>query len=692
AAVADMAITEGDPISTLLAGVLALSAGGLVGASMGLVRRALRGAPLWLVLLIWLGVGAAAAQWLMGELGVLARLNTKDHAIAVATLVTATCGALGFALVSTGFQPRRDGRALIPRRWPRLAVSASVALGVAALVALYLDRGLDSDEYPSAHIALLCIALWAATAAIIEHRRVRDFDYPAIPALAGWVMLSVSGVTLFDASGAHASAVLRVPAASLPLEMWRNITDVDRDGFSSFLGAGDCAPWNPAVNPAVREIPENGLDDNCALGDATKQSATAPESAPIPETPSPTSVVLISVDALAADRMSLYGYRRETTPNIDAWAEGATVYENAYCAGAWTTLSISAILSGLYPRRLSYNRVWATSQNRVFLEPPTEETLKGDKVRGVYGVPDHSSPNLINMLKRRGMRTVAITDDGFSEVLSRQTRAFDAFDRYLEVDDLPTALRNAKGTANLAIDELEALAKADEEFFLWVHFFDPHLDPKRHEGSPFWDAGRPDLKYAHEVHYTDRHVGRLLASIEELRARQPIAVILLADHGERMTKKAVKGHGMSLDESSTRIPLIVKAPELEEGPVPTLVSAVDVMPTVLSLTHTPTTRTFDGVSLIEPADPERIILIESWRFRPGWSYRMDKIAAIDKDFRLELNLRKNTQKLTLRASDEPVDEEPSALQPLNDAIATYLEENRDIRFRTPGPVASSTSR
>ncbi|MCH8205242.1 MAG: sulfatase-like hydrolase/transferase, partial [Candidatus Hydrogenedentes bacterium] len=69
---------------------------------------------------------------------------------------------------------------------------------------------------------------------------------------------------------------------------------------------------------------------------------------PLPDAPRP-NIVVITVDTLRADHMSLYGYERETTPEIAAWFSGSTVYERAYSTTSYTPPSIVSVLTGLYP-------------------------------------------------------------------------------------------------------------------------------------------------------------------------------------------------------------------------------------------------------------------------------------------------------------------------------------------------------
>ena len=70
---------------------------------------------------------------------------------------------------------------------------------------------------------------------------------------------------------------------------------------------------------------------------------SAPAAAP------PKRVILISIDTLRADRLSLYGYPRRTSPVLDAFAEQAVVFEDVSSPSPWTLPAHASLFSGLYP-------------------------------------------------------------------------------------------------------------------------------------------------------------------------------------------------------------------------------------------------------------------------------------------------------------------------------------------------------
>ncbi len=68
------------------------------------------------------------------------------------------------------------------------------------------------------------------------------------------------------------------------------------------------------------------------------------------------NVILISIDTLRADRLSIYGHQRPTSPHIDAWARrSAVVFERAVAPSPWTLPSHVSTFSGLDAHRHGVN-------------------------------------------------------------------------------------------------------------------------------------------------------------------------------------------------------------------------------------------------------------------------------------------------------------------------------------------------
>ena len=100
----------------------------------------------------------------------------------------------------------------------------------------------------------------------------------------------------------------------------------------------------------------------------------------------PWNVLLITVDNLRPDRMSLYGYDKNTTPYLTSFAKESAVFEKAFSTSAWTAPGIVSLVTGYYPPvhaqngRFSFYDKEMTAALRVLAEKGYE--IFGEAIRG----------------------------------------------------------------------------------------------------------------------------------------------------------------------------------------------------------------------------------------------------------------------------------------------------------------------
>src|SRR5690606_1245205 len=164
----------------------------------------------------------------------------------------------------------------------------------------------------------------------------------------GWGAETPSGLVVISRSGG---------LSALSGKMIRAATDFDGDGFSAYLGGGDCAPSDPFVNPGAREIVDNGIDENCRGGDL---STTDVQTRVAPSFVSDAGglckegcrFVFLTVDSLRIDQVGAYGSDRGLTPSIDALAADGVVFEDAYCLGPGTILTLPQTFANVHDTQL----------------------------------------------------------------------------------------------------------------------------------------------------------------------------------------------------------------------------------------------------------------------------------------------------------------------------------------------------
>jgi arylsulfatase A-like enzyme len=290
--------------------------------------------------------------------------------------------------------------------------------------------------------------------------------------------------------------------------------------------------------------------------------------------------ILVSLDTLRADAVSVYGAERRATPNLDSFAKDAVTFLDASTTYPTTTASHMSLFTGLYP-----------GAHQV-LEWPTR--LKPDV------------PTLPDLLAQAGYRTGAVTENGMLFANAGFVRGFDSYD---EVTD--KLREDTPGWAAEVVDRGIAWLQKypQEQFFLFLHTYqvhEPYLAPEGYDQFPL-PEDTPYRKYQQaykaEVLYTDHQMGRLLAALKPLGLSQNTVVIFTSDHGEAFGEDGKLTHGYSLHEEAMRIPLLMRVPgRMQSGlRITAPVSLVDLLPTMTSLAGVSNPKILQGRSLLAAA-------------------------------------------------------------------------------------------
>lgn len=276
------------------------------------------------------------------------------------------------------------------------------------------------------------------------------------------------------------------------------------------------------------------------------------------ETQPPTSLLLVTIDTLRADRLGCYGYGRAETPSIDALARGGVLFESVFSTAPITLPSHTSLLTGTLP---PFHGVRDNGTAQVAQEVVT----------------------LAELMAPAGWRCAAFTA---AFVLDSQFGLDQGFEAYgnvpqremtlgIGVEDRPAREVNAQAFA-----WLEGL-DSDEPFFMWVHYFEPHRPYPPNAQIPAHLRQRP---YDAEVKSADTALGELLAQLEKQGRADETLVVLTADHGESLGEHGESTHSFFVYQGVLHIPLIFNHASLPHGMrVEQWVSLVDVLPTVLEL-------------------------------------------------------------------------------------------------------------
>ena len=267
------------------------------------------------------------------------------------------------------------------------------------------------------------------------------------------------------------------------------------------------------------------------------------------------SVLLISIDTLRADALGAYGNKTVRTPWIDRLARDGVRFTRAYAHNVVTFPSHSNILSGQYP--LTHG----VRDNTGFRFPPDQ-------------------PTIATRLKERGFTTAAFVSAFVLDSRFGLDRGFDLYDDHtagLERQS-PFMVPDRKATDTVAQAVRWIDAHQDQQFFAFVHLYDPHFPYQPAE--PFASRHK-DSPYYGEVEAVDAALEPLLKPILDGPRGKKTLVILTSDHGEALGEHGESTHGTFAYESTLRVPLILRLPGVAGREVDEPVRHIDILPTVL---------------------------------------------------------------------------------------------------------------
>ena len=320
------------------------------------------------------------------------------------------------------------------------------------------------------------------------------------------------------------------------------------------------------------------------------------------------NVIFYVIDTLRSDHLGCYGYTRNTSPRMDAFAEQAVLFENARAQAPWTRASIGSVLTGLWP-----------------------------SVHGAQDDPD-ALPDAVDTLAERlsgaGYITTAVTANGNIAEPFGFAQGFDSF-RYLDPYENDGKIYRAVEVNEHFFAWLDAKpADDDRPMFAYLHTMNPHAPYEApepfhssmtdHPQDPDYGSidhlvnlalqrDRPPADapsrlielYDAEILANDAAFGQLLDALHERGILDDSWLVVLSDHGEEFFEHGGWQHGHSLYVEQLAIPLLIRPP----GGTPTairrseMVEHVDILPTMMDLLGLEPPKLTQGTSLVPLLGP-----------------------------------------------------------------------------------------
>jgi len=346
-----------------------------------------------------------------------------------------------------------------------------------------------------------------------------------------------------------------------------------------------------------------------------------------------TNVILVSLQCLRPDHLGVYGYQRDTSPNIDRLAKSSVLFDDTTAQANLTPVAMMSVLTSQYPRvngMIAFDAAKDAVKSRTL---PEILHYYGYTTAAVSGSPEFF------------MRydTESGTEIKLGDVFSR---SFDYFGRTRK--GLGSSLRV------LPMESLDWLQKnRDKKFFLWIASGVIHVPyaagvPKAEKTifdppgyKPFWEKfhsikaeeGTSDdttydvlmrifkaeyylgfkpvhtltkedhsyivSRYDASIRHTDKFIGQLVASLEQTGLADNTILIIHSIHGEDLGERGTYVH-YDLSEPVTRSALLMRFPGGDRGGkrVSEQVQGIDIVPTVLDYLGIPQDHGLQGKSLL----------------------------------------------------------------------------------------------
>ncbi len=345
------------------------------------------------------------------------------------------------------------------------------------------------------------------------------------------------------------------------------------------------------------------------------------------------NIIIILIDALRKDHLGCYGYFRDTSPNIDAFARDAIKFEETICTCSWTSPSIASLFTSLY---VSSHGLMTHSQKSSDILDLRFETLA-------------------EALKREGYVTSAFVANRWIREEFNYHQGFDVFEQV--GGDIPRpsgALVREKAMKWLQ-------GKPKRPFFLYIHFMDvhgPYIPPypyntlfkseKMRELTPqeymklryLKVEGQMDLnfyinQYDGEIRYCDYHIGKIIQYLKSEDLFEKSIIIITSDHGEAFFEHGACDHGFTLYNEEIKVPLLMRLPESMDSEININIKPqlIDIGVTILDIIGTEFPYEVDGLSLVSHGKKRMKEQVRKTIYSEEYMKGFPKVAMIEEDMK-----------------------------------------------------------
>jgi glucan phosphoethanolaminetransferase (alkaline phosphatase superfamily) len=432
-------------------------------------------------------------------------------------------------------------------------------LGDAFDLQLLFDlTGRNADEVLAVSSGHLSRLAWMAAAAAVPAllvlwvaaRRLRSHTdgvgrlplWPSLLAtIAVFVGSTITMTALRSSSDVLDNGLRRKPAGIFLGSVVEAASDFDGDGYGVLGRPDDPSLFDEHVRPYAVDVPGNGIDEDGIGGDLPSGLEPYREEVGTAAWQSKPDVVLVVLESFRADIRGEHVAGKAVTPVLDGLAANGIAPVHAYSHNGYTVQSRRHIFTG--------------------------------------SSADIRSDTLIDDFKRQGYEVAYFSgqDESFGGPsqgigFERADVSYDArADRARRYSEFTTAgsLAVSYAVVQERVTAFLDTRRTERPLFLYVNFHDTHFPYHHREIRPLIDAPIvppsaivPDRAnevrqmYMNTASNVDRAIGEILVHARRTLGRDP-GVIVLSDHGESLFDEGFLGHGYSLNDAQTRIPLVI---------------------------------------------------------------------------------------------------------------------------------------
>jgi arylsulfatase A-like enzyme len=343
------------------------------------------------------------------------------------------------------------------------------------------------------------------------------------------------------------------------------------------------------------------------------------------------NILLIVMDTVRADHLSLYGYHLNTTPFLTKMAKESTVFTNAFAASPWTLPSHASLFTGLYPSQHNCHgeHFWLDNSFRTLAEVLYDkgyQTINFSNNGYITSYHNMTQGFERTWYKGRWADDITMLKSLGSSVVSFFNWLLNHFQNHIlaKIIKNPVSYRDSPKAAitNNAISEwLDHDRDKNRPFFIFINYMDAHLpyNPNDKVARLFLDetnlkrSYREDLRFPPIEHcldlaksgytktdieiirslydacirYLDGELKSLIDKLKHMGIYDKTLVIITSDHGEYLGTKNRLAHGLGLNEEVLHVPLIARYPNLFKAGAKydTMVTHIDIPETILSFVN-----------------------------------------------------------------------------------------------------------